>query len=94
MNTEELRVYTEQVKELETRLYTNKKMHKEHMKILDDTTWTRDSYQTYGNHVINLHSTSGPLSANKAENPEAIRPSFVIDLSKVDYTVTGTVNYK
>lgn len=59
-----------------------------------DTTWTRDSYQTYGNHVINLHSTSGPLSANKAENPEAIRPSFVIDLSKVDYTVTGTVNYK
>ena len=59
-----------------------------------ETTWTRDSYQTYGNHVINLHSTSGPLSANKVENPEAIRPAFVIDLSKVDYTVTGTVNYK
>lgn len=37
MNTEELKVYTEQVKELETSLYTNKKMHEEHMKILDDS---------------------------------------------------------
>lgn len=59
-----------------------------------DTTWTRDSYQTYGNHVINLNSDGGTWSANKVENSLAIRPAFVIDLSKIDYTVTGTVNYK
>ena len=59
-----------------------------------DTTWTRDSYQTYGNHVINLNSDGGTWSANKVENSLAIRPAFVIDLSKIDYTVKGTVNYK
>lgn len=62
MNTEELKVYTEQVKELETRLYTNKKMHKEHMKILDDS-------------LISAPQ-KGYLVAPEAPNPEDYIPDF------------------
>lgn len=57
--------------------------------------WTRDSYQLTQNHVINLSSNSGNVVRDVPENAgNGIRPTFVIDLSKVDYTVTGSVNYK
>ena len=62
MNTEELKVYTEQVKELETSLYTNKKMHKEHMKILDDS--------------LIPAPQKGYLVAPEAPNPEDYIPDF------------------
>ena len=62
MNTEELKVYTEQVKELETCLYTNKKMHKEHMKILDDS--------------LIPAPQKGYLVAPEAPNPEDYIPKF------------------
>lgn len=62
MNTEELKVYTEQVKELETRLYTNKKMHKEHMKILDNS--------------LIPAPQKGYLVAPEAPNPEDYIPDF------------------
>lgn len=62
MNTEELKVYTEQVKELETRLYTNEKMHKEHMKILDNS--------------LIPAPQKGYLVAPEAPNPEDYIPDF------------------
>ena len=61
--------------------------------------WTRDSskgYQ-YGHFYSNYGSmlfSSGYLSYNYVYEKAGIRPAFVIDLSKVDYTITGTVNYK
>ena len=61
--------------------------------------WTRDSskgYQ-YGHFYSNYGSmlfSSGYLSYNYVYEKAGIRPAFVIDLSKIDYTVTGTVNYK
>ena len=61
--------------------------------------WTRDSskgYQ-YGHFYSNYGSmlfSSGYLSYNYVYEKAGIRPAFVIDLSKIDYTVTGTVHYK
>ena len=58
--------------------------------------WTRDSIQNsnekieafYGNYRV-----SG-ATAYKSNAKAGVRPTFVIDLSKVDYTVTGHVSYK
>lgn len=56
--------------------------------------WTRDSYQGNALAVEYLSAGSGSLSTNRVYGTFGVRPAFVIDLSKVDYTVTGTVNYK
>ncbi len=37
---------------------------------------------------------ASPMNCDSLKTEHAIRPAFVIDLSKIDYTVTGTVNYK
>ncbi len=58
--------------------------------------WTRDSIQNsnekieafYGNYRV-----SG-VTTYKSNAKAGVRPTFVIDLSKVDYTVTGHVSYK
>lgn len=57
--------------------------------------WLRDSHRSNSSYVVELYYYKGLLGyagANHVTN--WIRPTFVIDLSKVDYTVTGTVNYK
>ena len=41
-----------------------------------------------------FYGNSGSLNYNYVYEKSGIRPAFVIDLSKIDYTVTGTVNYK
>lgn len=56
--------------------------------------WTRDSYQGNALAVEYLSAGSGSLSTNRVYGTFGVRPAFVIDLSKVDDTVTGTVNYK
>ena len=56
--------------------------------------WTRDSYQGNALAVEYLSAGSGSLSTNRVYGTFGVRPAFVIDLSKIDYTVTGTVNYK
>lgn len=56
--------------------------------------WTRDSYQGNALAAEYLSAGSGSLSTNRVYGTFGVRPAFVIDLSKVDYTVTGTVNYK
>lgn len=61
----------------------------------DDTyIWTRDSSNNYANGATYLESYWGGLDHSPVGMMYGVRPAFVIDLSKVDYTVTGTVNYK
>lgn len=56
--------------------------------------WTRDSYQRSALPVMILDANDDYLSNNDVYMSYGIRPSFVIDLSKVDYTEVGHVNYK
>lgn len=56
--------------------------------------WTRDSNQGATSDAECLYASDGCLYGYKVRNAIGVRPSFVIDLSKVNYTVTGTVNYK
>ena len=61
----------------------------------DDTyIWTRDSSRDYANGAMYLESYWGGLDHSPVGMMYGVRPTFVIDLSKVDYTVTGSVNYK
>lgn len=59
-----------------------------------DRFWTRDSFQRFDNSVESLGAHIGGLIYYYVYNTYGVRPAFVIDLSKVDYTVTGTVDYK
>lgn len=55
--------------------------------------WTRDSCQEEAYYAKYLNAYGG-LSSYDVDFSISVRPVFVIDLSKVNYTVTGTVNYK
>lgn len=59
-----------------------------------DRFWTRDSFQRFNNSVESLGAHIGGLIYYYVYNTYGVRPAFVIDLSKIDYIVTGTVNYK
>lgn len=57
--------------------------------------WLRDAYSNSPQTAIYLdYNTRSMDNYYVTSKAMAIRPSFIIDLSKVDYTVTGTVNYK
>ena len=59
--------------------------------------WTRDSSQYKPTYVMELDwwKSSGGLSSDSAHyNSLYLYPTFVIDLSKVDYTEAGHVDYK
>ena len=57
--------------------------------------WLRDSYTSLPRHAMRLIYYNCSLDNYDVTNLWIdVRPAFVIDLSKVDYTVTGTVNYK
>ena len=56
--------------------------------------WTRDSYKGLQNNAEYLSATEGCLHRKFVNNLSGTCPTFVIDLSKVDYTVEGTTNYK
>lgn len=55
--------------------------------------WTRDNCQEEAYYAEYLNAYGG-LSSYDVDFSISVRPVFVIDLSKVNYTVTGTVNYK
>lgn len=55
--------------------------------------WTRDSCQEEAYYAEYLNAYGG-LSSYDVDFSISVRPVFVIDLSKVNYTVIGTVNYK
>ena len=59
-----------------------------------NTAWTRDSSFRNITEVVYLSSAIGALNCIESFYPQGTYPAFVIDLSKVNYTVTGTVNYK
>ena len=57
--------------------------------------WFRDSNSSLPRHAVNLaHDIRSMIDNNVTHAWIGVRPSFVIDLSKIDYTVTGSVNYK
>ena len=56
--------------------------------------WTRDSWQSYPRAVEYLDENLGSLSGHSADYGHDVRPTFVIDLSKVDYKVAGHTDYK
>lgn len=57
--------------------------------------WLRDAYSNSSQTAIYLdYNTRSMDNYYVTSKAMGIRPAFVIDLSKIDYTVTGTVNYK
>lgn len=56
--------------------------------------WTRDAYQNSKDGVEFFNYYLGCLLSVPARDTYSVRPAFVIDLSKVNYTVIGSVNYK
>ena len=56
--------------------------------------WTRDAYQNSKDGVEFFNYYLGCLLSVPARDTYSVRPAFIIDLSKVNYTVIGTVNYK
>lgn len=59
-----------------------------------DYLWTRDSYWGYANSAEYLSALTGSLDYTNVDFALGVCPTFVIDLSQVDYTVEGTTNYK
>ena len=56
--------------------------------------WTRDSYVNHINNSEFIDAVEGEISFDNVFNGYGIRPAFVIDLSKIDYTEAGHVDYK
>lgn len=57
--------------------------------------WFRDSNSSSPRYAVDLNYGIRSMdSGSVTDTWRGVRPAFVIDLSKVDYTVTGTVNYK
>ncbi len=56
--------------------------------------WTRDSYQGYANYAEFLLPNFGSVFGKAVYNANDVCPAFVIDLSKVDYSEAGHVDYK
>ena len=56
--------------------------------------WTRDSYQGDTNGAKSLNYGFGSLNSNYVYISYGVRPTFVIDLTKVQSEVVGTTNYK
>lgn len=56
--------------------------------------WIRDSYRNTGFYAEFLSSDYYSLRTNNVNSVYGVRPAFVIDLSKVDYTEVEHVDYK
>lgn len=75
----------------------NKDTIKTYLKTVNDTEiysiWTRDVDSKKAN-ALHLNAFYGCLDNSPTQYSYHIAPAFVIDLSKIDYTVTGSANYK
>lgn len=75
----------------------NKDSIKTYLKTVNDTEiysiWTRDVDSKKAN-ALHLNAFYGCLDNSPTQYTYHIAPAFVIDLSKIDYAVTGSVNYK
>ena len=56
--------------------------------------WTRDSSQKYAYYAEYIYDYYGRVSGNPVGIGLDMHPTFVVDLSQIDYTVEGTTNYK
>ena len=56
--------------------------------------WTRDIYPRYAQYAMFLSDFDDSLSTSVVSHTRGVRPAFVIDLSKVDYTEAGHIDYK
>lgn len=57
--------------------------------------WFRDCNSSSPRYAVDLNYGIRSMdSGSVTDTWRGVRPSFVIDLSKVDYTVTGSINYK
>lgn len=56
--------------------------------------WTRDSCQGHANFTKSLIADSGGFYYTYVYYTIGVRPTFVIDLSQIDYKVAGHVDYK
>ena len=56
--------------------------------------WTRDSYQDIAYYVESLSPYLGGLNVYDVRYIPSVRPAFTVDLSKIDYTEAGHVDYK
>lgn len=62
---------------------------------LNDThIWTRDSWKNSVTNAEVLYGNTGRLNESFVDAWHGVRPAFVIDLSQVDYTEAGHVDYK
>lgn len=75
----------------------NKDTIKTYLKTVNDTEiysiWTRDVDSKKAN-ALHLNAFYGCLDNSPTQYTYHIAPAYVIDLSKIDYTVTGSANYK
>ena len=75
----------------------NKDTIKTYLKTVNDTEiysiWTRDVDSKKAN-ALHLNAFYGCLDNSPTQYTYHIAPAFVIDLSKIDYTVAGSANYK
>lgn len=62
--------------------------------INNENIWTRDAYvwklyscRVKGQQVLYLNSNKGDIFASAVQFKNGVRPAFVIDISKVDYTI-------
>lgn len=62
--------------------------------INNENIWTRDAYvwklyscRVKGQQILYLNSNKGDIFASAVQFKNGVRPTFVIDLSKVDYTI-------
>lgn len=61
----------------------------------EDFLWVRDSSNIVSNYAININYTAGILNHYWADvNYIGVRPSFVLNVSQVNYKKVGEVNYK
>lgn len=56
--------------------------------------WTRDSYHNDTVYALTLSPFCGCSTHSLMHDNHDVRPAFVIDLSQIDYEVTGHVDYK
>lgn len=57
--------------------------------LLYTSIWTRDSYQGFANNAVDLDANSGSLINDDVNYTLSMRPTFVVDLTQVNYSVVN-----
>ena len=57
--------------------------------LLYTSIWTRDSYQGFANNAVDLDANNGSLINDDVNYTLSMRPTFVVDLTQVNYSVVN-----